>query len=864
MPLSRKESFRQASIETKSYREKIDDLVRSTLIPEDNFSISDIQIIADALKSISCNDTITNVKQEDLIPIFDEMNLRIGGHVLRQRLVDMGISLNATKFVDLGVISKLYLDIKKEMDNERSSMDFRGQLKNKKRVRTTNKLRDTTRDLGSLGEESLPPLPPKPNAKKQNTRQTSNLSDLTEISEIIEPIPASEQETEEFLSHHTYSTAERFAFSNWINQKLKNDQFCTHYLPIDPNSETDLFEKCTDGIILIRMIKVIKASLINDRVINRFNANNSERMIIDSVIDSKQVFQKIENLNLALNTAASIGCITVNQNAASILHDINPYLILGLLWQIIRAGLFIEIELEKSSEIFEKLKMLMADGEDLGKLYSLTPEEILVRWVNHHLGENERYHGNPIRNFGNDIKDSHAYQCLLQRLQELEKVHNEEEFSSQNKIILEPNYGSEKNVLNRAVHTLKMAENLSPGCKAFVTPKDIISGNQKLNTAFIANLFNQKMHLHKPIMVENDEEAGSETEEQQDIENYKETDEERVYKNWINSLDLKSTCNFLYTDLTDGVIILKLIDRISPGIVQWKKKVNFPPFKTFVQGGENCCYALDLAEEDRIGVKLAGCTRGHDINMGEPRNLTLGLVWQLMRSYTLSLLFSLASESSSKKLSLEDKDIIEWVNKKITESSYGPSYKIKNFKDSKLKTGHAIAICLDAIAKLSNPEAKIESTASKSSNNEELIENASYLIGSARKLGALVYTLPEHVVHIDSKMMLCLFITLMVLEKQEILNNEDELKLQKDFAAKMAIDGYEQHENEVKGGERKVGFSVAEEKELQQRNLVMAKGLRRRDTFRSRAATGSTGSVKPPISPKPVILPESLANNARH
>merc|ERR1719461_1230086 len=113
-----------------------------------------------------------------------------------------------------------------------------------------------------------------------------------------------------------------------------------------------------------------------------------------------------------------------------------------------------------------------------------------------------------------------------------------------------------------------------------------------------------------------------------------------------------------------------------------------------------------------------------------------------MRSYTLSLLFSLASESSnsSKKISLEDKDIVEWVNKKITESSFGPSYKIKNFKDSKLKTGHAIAICLDAIAKLSNPEAKIESTATKSSTNEELLENASYLIGCARKLGALVYT----------------------------------------------------------------------------------------------------------------------------
>ena len=36
------------------------------------------------------------------------------------------------------------------------------------------------------------------------------------------------------------------------------------------------------------------------------------------------------------------------------------------------------------------------------------------------------------------------------------------------------------------------------GCKQFVTPADVVSGNPKLNLAFVANLFNTYPCLHKP------------------------------------------------------------------------------------------------------------------------------------------------------------------------------------------------------------------------------------------------------------------------------------------------------------------------------------------------------------------------------
>ena len=872
MPLSRKQSFRAAAQVQQSYSDKITETVRTALISKDEIEIPDIENIVNALKFINVNEACSDIKQEDLPTIFDECNLRLGGHVIRQKLTNYGIKLHSTGFVDLEVVGKLYVEIKNDLENEASQMDFRSTLKKNKKVRQAKVVKKDKKD-------DVIPEEQEASVESANIDQTPGGS---------ADLPASEQETQGTLTSHTYSVAERISFSNWINEKLEKDPYVKDYLPIDPNSPTDLFEKCTDGLVLIRMIKIIKASLINDRVINKFTANNlAQKDVFENIKNSKVVFQKIENINLALNTAAAIGCNTVNQDASSILYDANPYLILGLLWQIIRCGLFVEIELEKSLEIYDKLRLLIEAGEDFGKLYSLNPEEILVRWVNYHLEANKNYDGLPIKNFSSDIKDSKAYQCLLEELQRQEKIHNTE-FSEKN-IILAPNYNETKDLTARAVHVLKMADNL--GCKAFISHKDIISGNSKLNTAFVANLFNKKLHLYKTdVDVEDEENDLTQEILDENLDEYQEGDEEKVYKNWINSLDLNSQCNYLYMDLRDGVILLKLIDKISPGIVAWKKKVNYPPFKTPLEGGENCCYALYLAEEKlaevqkTLGVKLAGCTRGHDINTANPRVLTLGLVWQLMRSYTLSLLYSLASEteeaSGGPKIDLVGSDIDEtqvlnWVNNKLENFE---SEKIKNFKDSKLKSGFAIAECLESIRKISNPDGeKIESSYNKDDSKEQKLDNASYLIGVARKMGALVYTLPEHIVRADSKMMLCLFITLMILEKQEILNNywtSLALQTQKEFAAEVFEE--KQEVAEPQGHSENIPVAIHEVKEeyrgtdLQFDNLctgipiqipanqqpIRIPGLRRKDTFRNGSMKKSGSGLKSRVS---VMKPMGLA-----
>lgn len=56
---------------------------------------------------------------------------------------------------------------------------------------------------------------------------------------------------------------------------------------------------------------------------------------------------------------------------------------------------------------------LLLEGESLEHLMSMSPEELLLRWVNYHL---QNAGTRPINNFSEDIKDSRAYFHLLNQI----------------------------------------------------------------------------------------------------------------------------------------------------------------------------------------------------------------------------------------------------------------------------------------------------------------------------------------------------------------------------------------------------------------------------------------------------------------
>ncbi|XP_041076090.1 plastin-3 isoform X3 [Polyodon spathula] len=508
-------------------------------------------------------------------------------------------------------------------------------------------------------------------------------------------------------TQHSFSEEERYAFVNWINKALENDPDCKHVLPMNPNTNS-MFKAVGDGIVLCKMVNLSVADTIDERAINKKKLTP---------------FTIQENLNLALNSASAIGCHVVNIGALD-LREGKPHLVLGLLWQIIKIGLFADIELSRN----EALVALLRDGESLEDLLKLSPEELLLRWANYHL-ESAGWH--KINNLSSDIKDSKAYFHLLNQI--APKGTKEDEA----RIDINMSGFNEKDDLKRAEFLLQQADRL--GCRQFVTPADVVSGNPKLNLAFVANLFNKYPALTKP--------------ENQDID-WKllegETREERTFRNWMNSLGVNPHVNHLYSDLQDALVILQLYEKIKVP-VDWNK-VNKPPYPKLganMKKLENCNYAVELGKRP-AKFSLVGIG-GQDLNDGNA-TLTLALVWQLMRRYTLNVLEDLGEDGAK----VNDDIIVKWVNS--TLSAADKKTKIQSFKDKEISTSLAVVDLIDAI----QPGCiDYDMVKTGKLSDEDKQENAKYAVSMARKIGARVYALPDDLVEVKPKMVMTVFACLM-------------------------------------------------------------------------------------------------------
>lgn len=147
--------------------------------------------------------------------------------------------------------------------------------------------------------------------------------------------------------------------------------------------------------------------------------------------------------------------------------------------------------------------------------------------------------------------------------------------------------------------------------------------------------------------------------------------------------------NWLYSDLADGLIIFQLFDIIKRDVVDWKKvHKTFSRMKKFMEQLENCNYAVELGKQLRFS--LVGIA-GKDIADGNT-TLTLALVWQLMRAYTLSILTQLAGQDGK---AIGEKEIVDWVNNKLKEA--GKETSIRGFNDKSISTSLPIIDLIDAV-----------------------------------------------------------------------------------------------------------------------------------------------------------------------
>lgn len=501
---------------------------------------------------------------------------------------------------------------------------------------------------------------------------------------------------------HTISESEKASYVGHINAYLAEDPFLKNALPVDP-ATNQLFHLTKDGVLLCKLINLAVPGTIDERAIN------TKRLL--------NLWEKNENHTLCLNSAKAIGCTVVNIGTQDLAEG-RPHLILGLISQIIKIQLLADVNLKRTPQLVE----LVQDSQEMEELMSLSPEKILLRWMNFQLkkGGFQR----TVTNFSSDIKDSEAYACLLNVLAP--------ECSAK------PSPMSVKDLLHRARLVLEHADRM--GCKRYLAPKDIVDGLQNLNLAFVAHIFQKRNGLSKQMKQVSFVDGVS--------DDAQVSREERSFRLWINSLGISTYINNVFEDLRNGWVLLEVMDKVAPGSVNWKF-ANRPPIELPFRKVENCNQLLKIGKEIKFSlVNIAG----HDIVQGN-KKLILAFLWQLMRYNILQLLKNLRFHSNGKEIT--DNDILLWANKKVKDS--GRQSQMGSFKDRSLSSGIFFVNLLSAV----EPRVVNWSLVTKGEKDEEKQMNASYIISVARKLGCSIFLLPEDITEVNQKMMLTLTASIM-------------------------------------------------------------------------------------------------------
>jgi len=165
-----------------------------------------------------------------------------------------------------------------------------------------------------------------------------------------------------------------------------------------------------------------------------------------------------------------------------------------------------------------------------------------------------------------------------------------------------------------------MIKNFSDmGVPELMDSEDWLKGNGKVNSVYIAEIFNTKHGLEELKEEEEKEMLDKAGIDDDDVEGCR---EERAFRLWINSLGIEEVfISDFFSECRDGMVLLRVIHKIDPTAVEWnrvEKNAN-NVFKI----GINCQVALDACAKMKIKTIGIGA---QDIQEGN-RKLTLAVVW---------------------------------------------------------------------------------------------------------------------------------------------------------------------------------------------------------------------------------------------
>jgi methylphosphotriester-DNA--protein-cysteine methyltransferase len=166
---------------------------------------------------------------------------------------------------------------------------------------------------------------------------------------------------------------ERVAFARYVNVRLHGRPRLGAYLPLDEYGE-DLFVRIRDGLLLAELMKLESRTVDELRLLRQVPDQWTSE-------DPDSVQDRTYNVQKVLDAGKSVGFALEGVEAADLATG-NEETVINTLWKIIRTLVMGHVRTKGRPE----LKCLRQPDEPFDAWCGLSAEEVLRRWLAHHLG----------------------------------------------------------------------------------------------------------------------------------------------------------------------------------------------------------------------------------------------------------------------------------------------------------------------------------------------------------------------------------------------------------------------------------------------------------------------------------------------